>query len=127
MAPRWLSRCLVAAIQADQPQQHGGKAGVLDEGNIESALARARHRFEYTGAGLFECAACYIFGLAKNHGYNDANTRTAYLAGLTFLRVNGFRVDSSPEDVIQLMLDVATNLRDEAAIAEWLHARATKS
>lgn len=126
MSPQWLSRHLVDAIQEDQRQQHGGNAGVLNDGSIESALARARHRFEYTGAGLLECAACYIFGLAKNHGYCDANKRTAYMAGLTFLRVNGLRIDASPEDVLQLMLDVATDIMDEVAIAEWLRTRATK-
>lgn len=124
--PHWLSRQVVDAIQEDQRQQHGGNAGVLNDGSIESALARARHRYEHTSAGLLECAACYIFGLTKNHGYVDANKRTAYMVGLTFLRVNGLRIDASPEDVLQLMLDVATDLRDETAITEWLRARATK-
>jgi death-on-curing protein len=95
------------------------------DGNIESALARARHRFEVTGAGLLECAARSLFGLAKNHGYVGANKRTAFLAGLTFLRVNGIRIDASPEDVLRLMLDVATDARDESAITEWLRVRAS--
>ena len=124
--PLWLSRQVVDAIQEDQRQQHGGNAGVLNDGSIESALARARHRAEYTGGGLLECAAYYIFGLAKNHGYVDANKRTAYMVGLTFLRVNGLRIDASPEDVLQLMLDVATDMRDEPVITEWLRARATE-
>lgn len=125
-SPHWLSRQVVDAIQEDQRQQHGGNAGVVNDGSIESALARARHRFEYSGAGLLECAACFIFGIAKNHGYVDANKRTAYMVGLTFLRVNGFRVDASPEDVLRLMLDVATDVKDESAIAEWLRVRAKK-
>jgi death-on-curing protein len=125
-SPRWLSRQLVDAIQEDQRQQHGGNAGVVNDGSIESALARAQHRFEFTGAGLLECAACYIFGIAKNHGYVDANKRTAYMVGLTFLRVNGLRVDASPEDVLRLMLEVATDVKDESAITEWLRVRATK-
>lgn len=122
--PLWLSRQVVDAIQEDQRQQHGGNAGVLNDGSVESAMAGARHRFEGTGAGLLECAACYIFGFAKNHGYADANKRTAYMVGLTFLRVNGLRIDASPEDVLQLMLDVATDMRDESAITEWLRIRA---
>ena len=84
----WLNRTVVDLIHEDQRQQFGGNVGVLDEGGIESALARARNRFEYADADLFECAACYIFALAKNHGYQDANKRTAFATGLTFLRVN---------------------------------------
>ena len=124
--PRWLSRQVVDVIHEDQRQQHGGNAGVLDENIIGSALARARHRFEYTGAGLLECAACCIFGLAKNHGYVDANTRTAFMTGLTFLRVNGVAIDAAPEDVLRLMLDVATDVQDESDITEWLRVRARK-
>jgi death-on-curing protein len=124
MEPVWLSRALVDAIHEDQRQHHGGNAGVLNEGSIESALGRARNRYEYAAADLFECAACYLFGLAKNHGYQDANKRTAYMCAWTFLRINGFLVEAAPVDVLQLMLDVATDARDETATAEWLRARA---
>lgn len=89
-------------------------------------MARARNRFEYMGANLFECAASYIFGLAKNHGYHDANKRTAYMTGWTFLRVNGFSIRAAPTDIIQLMLDVATDVADESVIALWLQERATR-
>ncbi len=126
MEPVWLSRTIVDAIHEDQRQHHGGNAGVLNEGGIESALARARNRYEYTAADVFECAACYIFGIAKNHGYQDANKRTAYMCGWTFLRINGLLVVATPQDVLQLMLDVATDVSDETAIAEWLRARASK-
>ena len=119
-----MSRQLVDAIREDQRRLHGGNAGVLNEGSIESALARARHRYEYTGAGLLECAACYIFGIAKNDGYLDANKRTAFMVGLTFLRVNGIRIVAAPEDVLRLMLEVATDVADETAITEWLRVHA---
>jgi len=125
-SPRWLSRQLVDAIQEDQRQQHGGNAGVVNDGSIESALARARHRFESSGADLLECAACYIFGIMKHHGYVDANRRTAYMVGLTFLRVHGLRIDAKPEDGLRMMLEVATDAADESAITEWLRVRATK-
>ena len=125
MVPLWLTRAVVDLIHEDQRQQYGGNAGVLNEGGIESALGRARNRFEYSDADLFECAACYIFGLAKNHGYQDANKRTAFATGLTFLRLNKVRIDARPEDAIKLMLDVATSVSDETVIAEWLRARAT--
>lgn len=123
--PVWLARTVVDLIHEDQRQQYGGNAGVLNDGGIESALGRARNRFEYAGASLFECAACYIFGLAKNHWYQDANKRTAYMTGWTFLRVNGFFVRAAPNEIIQLMLDVATDVADESVIALWLRERAT--
>lgn len=125
MEPRWLDRKVVDAIQEDQRQQHGGNTGVLNSGSIDSALGRPRNRFVCEGAGLFVCAAAYVFGIAKNYGYQDANKRTAYMVALTFLRINGFRIQASPEEIITLMLDVATDLIDESGIEEWFESRAT--
>jgi death-on-curing protein len=122
--PKWITRTVADAIHEQLRQQHGGNAGVLNEGGIESALNRPQNRFADSGADIFECAACYVFGLAKHHGYQDANKRTAYMTAWTFLRVNGFRVDATPEDIIRLMLDVATDAMDEVAIADWLRTRA---
>ena len=119
MEPLWLSRSVVGLIHEDQRQQHGGNPGVLNDGAVESAIARAQNRFEYAGADLYECAASYIFGLAKNHGYQDANKRTAYMTGWTFLRINGVHVRAEPTAIIQLMLDAA----DESVIATWLRER----
>ena len=124
--PKWIGRTVADAIHEQLRQQHGGNAGVLNEGGIESALSRLQNRFAYTGADLFECAAAYVYGLAKNHGYQDANKRTVYMTAWTFLRVNGFRVEATPEDIIRLMLDVATDALAEPAIAEWLRARAVQ-
>jgi death-on-curing protein len=122
--PKWITRTVADAIHEQLRQQHGGNAGVLNEGGIESALSRPQNRLADSGADIFECAACYVFGLTKHRGYQDANKRTAYMTAWTFLRVNGFRVDATPEDIIRLMLDVATDAMDEVAIADWLRTRA---
>jgi len=51
--PVWLNRVIVEAIHADQVREHGGKAGLGDEGLLESALARPRHVWSYDSeAGL---------------------------------------------------------------------------
>ena len=113
---------VVDLIHDDQRQQYGGNAGVLSDGGVEAAIALARNRFAYENGDVFACAAAYIFGLAKNHGYQDANKRTAFATGLTFLRVNHIRVVSDPKDAVQLMLDVDTDIADEPAIAAWLRA-----
>lgn len=124
--PIWLTRAAVDAIHEDQRRLSGGNAGVLNEGGIESALARPRNRFAYEEADVFACGAAYIFGLAKNHSYQDANKRTAFACGLTFLEMNGTHINAEPMDAVRMMLDVATDAMDEEAIAEWLRARAKK-
>lgn len=118
--PLWLTRVALDAIQEGQCREHGGAVGPLNEPLIESALARPQQQRAYAGADLHACAAAYIFGIAKNHGYRDANKRTAFAAGLTFLRMNGVIVRGPAQAVIDLMLDVATDRVAEPRIAEWL-------
>ena len=125
MEPRWLSRQIVDLIHLGQLQDHGGNVGALSEGSIESAIARARNRYAYEQASIFDCAAAYLFGLAKNHGYQDANKRSAYMVCITFLYLNGWHVRAPDDEKIALMLDVATDVRSESAIASWLERHAT--
>lgn len=125
--PRWLTRVALDAIHERQCREHGGDPGILNEGMVESALARARNRFAYEEADLYACAAAYVYGIAKNHGYRDANKRTAFMAGLTFLLVNGIHIRAPAQSVLDLMLGVATDARDEAAIAAWLREHTVRS
>jgi death-on-curing protein len=120
--PRWLSRATVDRLQERLRQQHGGNPGVLSDHLIESALARPRHQFAYAGADLVQCAAAYLYGLAKNHGYADANKRVAYLAAVTFLRLNGVRIVADATEILTLMVDVATGRVHEEHVALWLRA-----
>ena len=51
---------------------------------------RPPHAAYYEGADLITQAALYMVGIAHNHAFVDANKRTGYLAGMTFLRLNGY-------------------------------------
>jgi death-on-curing protein len=65
----------------------GGQPGVLNEGLVISAVKAPQN--SYCGS-LAEMAATLAYGLAKNHGYQDANKRTALSAMKAFLDLNGF-------------------------------------
>lgn len=93
---------------------------MLNEGSIESALARPQHLHAHTGKDDLACAASLLFGIAKDHGYQDANKRTAYMAALTFLRINGICIRAAPQEILSLMVGVATDALSEAAIEAWL-------
>jgi death on curing protein len=85
--PLWLNRMIVEAIDADQVREHGGQAGLRDEGLLESALARPRPVGSYDpDAGLPRLAAEYGFGLARNHAFLDGNKRAAFVAMLRSFR-----------------------------------------
>jgi death on curing protein len=122
--PSWLTRVVVDSIHTDVIREHGGLLGLRDEGGLESALSRARHRWLYDRQrDLAALAAAYAFGLARNHPYNDGNKRIALLAMLTFLAINGQDVDGDDHDVLTIMLGLAAGRVDEAALAAWLRVR----
>jgi death-on-curing protein len=102
--------------------EHGGAAGLRDEGLLESALARPANLAFYGQPDVADLAACYGVALAGNHPFVDGNKRAGFLAAGLFLAMNGFALRADQADVTQTMLDVAAGLLDEPAFAAWIRA-----
>jgi death-on-curing protein len=101
--------------------EFGGSPGMRDEGLFESALERARMRWTYEPkSSIPELAACYGFGLAKNHALLDGNKRLGFLAIGVFLRVNGYRLAADRAEAVVVMEDVAAGRLDERGLAAWI-------
>ena len=121
--PEWLSRAIVLGIHDEQLAEHGGGAGIRDDGLLDSALARPQNRFAYdSAADPATLAAAYAFGIAKNHPFIDGNKRTAYVAAELFLDLNGVTLTASDEDCVLAMLRLAAGEIDEEGFAGWLRA-----
>jgi death on curing protein len=119
--PRWLTPPLIRAIHTSQVQEHGGSLGLRDQGLLDSALDRPRNRFHYESeADLFDLAAAYGFGLARNHPFVDGNKRVAFQAMYVFLGLNGLRIEAEEPDVVRLILALAAGDLPEPELADWL-------
>jgi death on curing protein len=119
-----VTRRMLDAIHQAQLREHGGTAGVRDEGLLESALARPRHKFAYAKrADVATLAAAYAFGLAKNHGFVDGNKRVAFVAAYVFLGLNGYDLDATEPEVVTTMEGVAASRVSEAVLATWFRER----
>jgi len=121
--PRWLSRQLVLQIHTEQIAEHGGKAGIRDEGLLESALARAEMKAYYGETDLALLAAAYAFGLARNHPFLDGNKRAAFVAMELFLAKNGFVLTATDQDAVVTFLNLASGDLSEDALALWIRDR----
>ena len=122
----WLDAAVLRAVHEEQLAEHGGAAGIRDEGLFESALARPQHLAAYGEPDLCDLAAAYGFGLARNHPFIDGNKRTAFVAVELFLLVNGQELMASDESCVLTMLAVAAGQMDEAAFAAWLREHVQK-
>jgi death-on-curing protein len=92
-----------------------------DEGLFGSALERARMRWTYKPeSSIPELAACYGFGLTKNHAMLDGNKRLAFLAIGIFLRANGYRLNADRAEAVVVMEDLAAGRIGEGELTVWI-------
>ncbi|MEM6753472.1 MAG: type II toxin-antitoxin system death-on-curing family toxin [Cyanobacteria bacterium P01_C01_bin.38] len=128
LTPNFLSTSLVLKIHYRQVEKFGGTSGVRDEGLLESALAQPQATFfgEYLHATIYEQAAAYLYHIAKNHPFIDGNKRTAFAVMDTFLRLNGYILNSDNEETYILVLKVAEGNIDKKEIAQFLEQNVIK-
>lgn len=65
-------------------------------------------------------AARLGFSLIANHAFVDGNKRIGMYAVLTFLEVNGIRMDCSNEDVVSVGLGVAVGRMTYEDVLAWI-------
>lgn len=118
--PIWLHHDAVLAAHLAGLREHGGSAGLRDEGLLDSALGRARNLFAYERADVHRLAAAYAHGIAKNRPFIDGNKRTAFLAAAIFLERNGWQLTADPAHAAVFVLGLAAGEISEGAFADWL-------
>lgn len=125
--PAWVRRDVVLAFHERLLAEHGGSAGIRDEGMLESALGRPENLFAYGKPTLFDLAASYAFGLVKNHPFIDGNKRIGFATTALFLELNGFHFRASEVEVVLRTLALAASELGEAAFSEWLKANSKRA
>ena len=103
-------------------QATGGSIGVRDEALLESALENA---FSGFGGQEFcptkeEKGARLGYSLISNHAFVDGNKRIGMYVMLTFLEVNGIRLECTNEDIVEVGLSVAAGTMGYDALLEWV-------
>ena len=77
-------------------------------------------RLRPAAATLERLAAAYAFGIAANHPFADGNKRTALVASITFLLLNGLRLTADKPDRYQMFYGLAAGEVSEESLAQWL-------
>jgi death-on-curing protein len=118
--PEWLSKEDVLDAHVRQLQVFGGRAGVRDEGGLESALGRPINKWRYESAELPELAAAYAFAIVRNHPFVDGNKRAGFMAMVGFLLLNEIDFAPDPIEATAIILALAASEIDEAGVARWI-------
>jgi len=102
---------VVREIHAEVIKQFGGANGVRDENLLTSTVLTPQSSFggKSPYADIVEIAAAYLFYTCKNHPFLDGNKRTAMMAAIVFLRLNGVEPAPDSAEWERFMLDVASS------------------
>lgn len=120
----WLSRQVILAIHDEQIFEHGGAAGVRDEGLLENALARPLNRASYGEPDIAELAAVYAIGIVHNHPFVDGNKRTGFAALVMFLALNGAEFEPPEVEATMAVLRLAAGDTSDEEFTGWVRANA---
>ena len=117
-----LTKKQILGLHSQLIKVYGGSDGIRDEKLLESALEAPFQSFG--GKELYPSiqakAARLCYGLVKNHAMVDGNKRIGVHAMLVFMEINGYDLEYSQKELIDLILGVAAGKKDYADILHWL-------
>lgn len=117
-----LSKHQVLLLHSSLIEAFGGSDGVRDEGLLESALATPFQTFdgEPVYPSVQSKAAQLGFGLIRNHPFVDGNKRIGAHVMLVFLELNGIELHYNQQELIDIILSVASGETDRQGLLQWI-------
>jgi len=105
---------IVVEIHAEALAKFGGLNGIRDSNLLASAVLAPQSSFggKSPYIDIVDVAAAYLFYICRNHPFLDGNKRTAMMAAIVFLRLNGIEPAPDSEQWEQFVLDVAASKID---------------
>lgn len=100
----------------------GGSVGVRDQGLLDSALEGA---FAGFGDQEFyptkeEKGARLGYALISNHAFVDGNKRIGLYVMLSFLEMNGIRIQCTDEELVHIGLSIAAGKMGYEELYNWV-------
>ncbi len=103
-------------------EETGGSIGIRDEGLLDSAIEGIYQTFD--GKELYpskeEKGARLGYSLISNHSFLDGNKRIGMYVMLTFLEVNGIKLECTNEEVAETGLSVASGDMNYEDLLTWV-------
>jgi len=125
---RYLTIDEIFAIHDRAIREYGGSPELADLGRLEAALAAPRQTMfgEELYPDVFSKAAILFYLLIKNHPFVDGNKRTAFLALMRFLNINGYTLDATSDELYQFTVDVASSVLGKEKTEIWIRDKAIR-
>ena len=120
-----LTKQQILLLHTQLIRQSGGTDGVRDEGMLDSAISQPLQTFDNMELypGIVYKAVRLGYGLITNHPFVDGNKRIGTHAMLVTLDINGIELQYQDEDLIQLILKIASGKADDRVLRTWVLSR----
>ena len=119
--PIWLTKSIVEAIHISQIRGTWRTVWSQRYKPLKSTIACPMNRWAYEQeSDIVILAAAYGYGFAKNHCFVDSNKRVAFMTMYTFLNLNGYEINATEPQVVDLKLGVADGSNTEEQLITWL-------
>lgn len=117
-----LSQKQIIMLHSQLIKATGGTDGIRDYGLLESALTAPFHSFAEIDMfpSIQQKAARLCYGLVKNHAFIDGNKRIGAHAMLVFLALNKIELDYTQEELISIILNIASSKCDFNDLLDWI-------
>lgn len=118
----WLPKSAILLIHSELLTEHGGFPGPANNNALDSTLSRAKQLAHYgkPAPTLFQLAASYGFGFAKNHCFKDGNKRVALVSIDIFLQLNSYELIAEEADAVITIEALAAGKLTETELAKWI-------
>ncbi len=125
---RYLNKEQILLLHDYLLQRFGGALGLRDEGLLESALYNLQQTFASQDLypHIEDKAAAFIYSIIQNHPFSDGNKRTTALALFVFLDINGFEINLSNRELVDLMVDIASGKIGQEQLASYIKSQLYK-
>lgn len=114
----------VLEIHAEQIRLFGGSDGIRNREGLLSAIAQPLQTWD--GEDLypdpFQKAAVLAYGISEGQTFVDGNKRTALVAALTFLSVNGHEAPADAPGLYEAMMKVSHHEMSKEELAEFFRS-----
>lgn len=119
---KYLTREQVIKLHQALIEASGGSSGIRDVGMLDSALKTPLQTFDENELfpSVLDKAARLAFGLIKNHPFIDGNKRIGTHAMLIFLALNNIMLSYKDEELIDIILKVASGKANENDLYTWI-------
>ncbi|WP_241569199.1 type II toxin-antitoxin system death-on-curing family toxin [Rosenbergiella collisarenosi] len=107
-----------ALIESQTPNE---PIGVLNPNNLSSSQSRpSTVRYYEQTDDIFRLTASLIESLIQNHPFANANKRTAMMAGVIFMLLNGYELTAPEHEVVTIAEGLARKEYCAEDLESWL-------